>query len=669
MNTLHIFVISVNFQRLDKVSDKILSEIAIGNTPEVCQELRDKLGFKIEQIAVINKCNAVNIVVSYFGSYDESFIIGRISSSWDDVAPVGLADAFRYIKTYQDEAALKYLSECALGLNSITVGDSQVLAQVTSALIDADTYQQAGYRAFPQIATTIKRLAFDAKTTTELYSGSTSLERVATELFSKKSKGNANVLVLGAGRTGSLIIKILATESSNVTVSVSNRTLSRAEEISQKYPSVRSLDISDIKSARKASHIFIALPNTAETQNYIERLLKKLPVDTPIYDLSSPSIVSVIPELTSNRETYTVQNFSEIATSHSQARKSEVDKVRALITNQVADWSLQLSRDVAKSTINDIKKAAAGPLDASTLSILRVRSDMNKALRSFFDKKKFLEVTSPYIVGVSTDPPRVDKGDTFTVDWPDGGRAFLRQSNQLYKQMIVASGVEKIFEIGPFWRAEESTTYRHLLESTGLDVEFANPKDLSSVYTLAYESIIAADKAISASAGVTSPLLLPVSNKVPVLTYSECVELLRSKGHHINYGQDLGLISESQLGQIIRKERGSDALIITNYPDTIKKFYTKKRENGETETFDIIIDGWELVSGALRNTDREQIEKSMLLSGVNAKQYSFYLSLVDGAVPHGGYCLGLDRMVAKSLGIETVSAATAFPRTAETLIP
>jgi len=185
MNTLHIFVISVNFQRLDKVSDKILSEIAIGNTPEVCQELRDKLGFKIEQIAVINKCNAVNIVVSYFGSYDESFIIGRISSSWDDVAPVGLADAFRYIKTYQDEAALKYLSECALGLNSITVGDSQVLAQVTSALIDADTYQQAGYRAFPQIATTIKRLAFDAKTTTELYSGSTSLERVATELFSK----------------------------------------------------------------------------------------------------------------------------------------------------------------------------------------------------------------------------------------------------------------------------------------------------------------------------------------------------------------------------------------------------------------------------------------------------------------------------------------------------
>jgi glutamyl-tRNA reductase len=575
MNTLHIFVASVNFQRLDRTSDKVLNEIAIENTPEVCQELRQKLGFEIEQIAVINKCNAVSIVVSFFGDYDESFIIGRISSSWDDIAPVGLANAFRYVKTYQDEAAFKYLSECALGLNSVTVGDSQVLAQVTSALTDADEYQQDGYRAFPQIATTIKRLAFDAKTTTELYSGSTSLERVATELFSQKSKGGENVLVLGAGRTGSLIVKILATEFSDITVSISNRTQSRAEEISKKHPSVHTVKMSDLKLASKASHVFNALPNTAETQNYMKTLLKKLPAKTPVYDLSSPSIVASLPELTADRQTYTVQVFSEIAAKHSQARKSEVDKVRAIISNQVADWSRQLSRDVAKSTINNIKKTAAGPLDASTLSILRVRNDMNKTLRTFFDKKKFLEVTSPYIVGVSTDPPRVDKGNTFAVDWPDGGRAFLRQSNQLYKQMIVASGADKIFEIGPFWRAEESTTYRHLLESTGLDVEFANPKDLASIYTLAYESIIAADKSIAASAGVTSPLSLPPANKVPVLTYNECVELLRSKGHQMKYGQTWALSASLNLGRLSKKNGAQMRLLSQTIPIPLKSFIQK----------------------------------------------------------------------------------------------
>lgn len=163
--------------------------------------------------------------------------------------------------------------------------------------------------------------------------------------------------------------------------------------------------------------------------------------------------------------------------------------------------------------------------------------------------------------------------------------------------------------------------------------------------------------------------ILPEWELVPVLTYTEAVNILNSKGYYITFGEDLGLIGEAKLGQIIKKEHNSDAFVVKDYPDTIKKFYTKKKEGGTTETFDIIVSGWEFVSGAIRENDRSVIEKSMRLSSIDTTDYNFYLSIIDGSVPHGGFCLGIDRLIAKLLDLEMVSDAVVFPRTFKTLIP
>ena len=156
---------------------------------------------------------------------------------------------------------------------------------------------------------------------------------------------------------------------------------------------------------------------------------------------------------------------------------------------------------------------------------------------------------------------------------------------------------------------------------------------------------------------------------MPIITYAEAVNILNSKGCYITFGEDLGLIGEAKLGQIIKKEHNSDAFIVKDYPDSIKKFYTKKTKGGTTETFDIIISGWELVSGAIRETNRSVIENSMRLSGIDTTDYNFYLSIVDGSVSHGGFCLGIDRLIAKLLDLEMVSDAVVFPRTFKNLIP
>lgn len=100
-----------------------------------------------------------------------------------------------------------------------------------------------------------------------------------------------------------------------------------------------------------------------------------------------------------------------------------------------------------------------------------------------------------------------------------------------------------------------------------------------------------------------------------------------------------------------------------------EKFYTKNKQGGLTETFDIILDGWELVSGAIRQTDGDKIKRSMLLSGINANDYDFYISIIDGSIEHGGFCMGFDRLIAKILGKEMIADAVPFPGTYNKLIP
>lgn len=667
-NDFHIFIATIDFQRLDKLSNKLLNEVNIDNSENTLELVRNRLGFEVEQIAIVNKCNAVYLIISYFGDYEPSFIKGRVLSAWDETASLGLVNAYRYIKSYEGIGALTHLIESALGLNSIVTGDSQVLAQICDALHDADLLQQRGYRAFPILISQIKDFAHEAKTTSKLYMGNTSLERIAAEIVERDAGQVNKIVVLGAGRTGSLVVKILSSEY-GMKVLIANRTSGKRNELIAKYPGVRAIAYGNVKEVSKASHIVIAISSDQDTQRYISKILSGVNTKTLIIDLSSPSITGEIGNRGSER-LIGIEKLSSMASDKLASRKSEVNKVRSMIQKRLIGCVEIINKELAQYVIDKRKESIPVKLGDNALRLLKIRNDCNQTIRKSLRSKGFLEVVTPYIVGVSSDPPRVDKSRVFSLDWPDGGTAFLRQSNQLYKQMIVASGLDRIFEIGPFWRMEENTTYRHLLESIGLDVEFSNPTDISEVYGLAYTTILTVDKSIVKSAGMSKSLLeLPPISRVPVLTYRECIELLRSKGYDAKYGQDLGLIGESRLGQIIKKDRKSDALIIIDYPDTIKKFYTMRKENGETETFDIIIDGWELVSGALRNTNREQIEKSMRLSGVNVTDYSFYLSVVSNAIKHGGFCLGLDRAIAKSLGLEIISQTSAFPRTAEMLIP
>ncbi len=664
---IKIVCVSLNFQKLDDMALKALSNAYLSNDVEVISNFKQNVGFPIEQFSVIEKCNAVLLVFCYYDDLSSDFIHSRILDTWDKLSRGGIVGSLRHIKFFENIDAIKYLGECSVGLHSVTLGDSQVLSQMCDALQKASIIQSTN-PTFSVLVSWLKNLAEEVRLRTELFTGNISLERIAAEIISREIKKEEKVSLVGFGKSGKLIAKIL-NEELGYHLKIANRTASALNEIKKK-DNIEVIDLDNYTELLNSTCVILAVNSNDETQKYSLKLLEHFEKINSkpklLVDLASPPLI----KKGINTNVVTLEDLSVEANKNLNKRTSEVNKARDIVSKYYAVIAENLNREIGKIILNSQKTNVNCKLDNTKLNLFKIRNDSYKSIREYLDKLGFVEVTTPYIVGVSTDPPKVDKGGTIDVSWQGGVKAFLRQSNQLYKQMIVASGLQKIYEIGPFWRAETDQSYRHLQESIGLDIELSNPKNLEELYELAYSIILDVKIRIWKIYKIKNEnFILPHFNSVPIITYAEAVNILNSKGYHIIFGEDLGLVGEAKLGQIIKKERNSDAFIVKDYPDSIKKFYTKKTNGGTTETFDIIISGWELVSGAIRETNRSVIENSMRLSGIDITDYNFYLSIVDGSVSHGGFCLGIDRLIAKLLDLEMVSDAVVFPRTFKNLIP
>lgn len=657
------FCASITYQKLDERALSNLSSASIDNKSEDLKKLKDLLGFETESIAIIKKCNAIIIFLTYQEDFLSDFIRDRLLSSWDALSAGGILKLIREIRFHQGVEALKFLAECSVGIHSVTIGDSQVLTQITDGL---EAGIQDDKNLFRTLADWLRSVAENIRQNSLIFNGNTSVERVTCQKLIEKEPKVESILLIGYGRSGKLIGKILS-EEHKIRVDVMNRTQIDLSDIGEDFARfLRWLPITKEVDPNEYEGVIIALDHTAETESKIKEILSGFKDDVFIIDISTPSFVS----RGTSKKIMTISDISEYAQSNSLIRKNEVGKVKELIAKQIPQVIEIINRSVARAYINSQKRNTFKKLELEKIILASQRHRMYVEVREFLNSKNFIETTTPFIVGVSTDPPKVDAGGTINVQWVNDATAFLRQSNQMYKQILVASGIEKMYEIGPFWRKETHDSYRHLQESLGLDVEIRKPNDLAELYFLACEIITQTYEKVTHDLSLEKRLKFPKSNSdIPILSYHEAIKMLRDNGNSIAVGEDLGLVGEARLGQIIKKAYSSDVFIIKDYPDTIKKFYTKYKPIGLTETFDVIVDGWELVSGAIRETDGSKIRSSMMLSGINPADYEFYISIVDEAEEHGGFCLGLDRLMAKIISKEMVSDAVLFPRTYKQLIP
>jgi len=659
---------SLNFKKLDKNSLKVLKSASFVGPELVVEEFKKKLGFDIEQLSIIQKCNAVMIIIVYSQNISSDFLKNRIFDVWDKLSIDGVIDYLNQILFLEDESAIKYIAECAMGLNSVVAGDSQVFSQVNN-IIQISGQKQNNNPTLTILSSWLKIILKEVKEKTAIFYGNTSIERIAIKKLAFLIKKGSKVCVLGLGMSGSLLVKILL-EEYEYDLIVANKSENKVVDILLKYPNLKVVDLFDFRKIKGSDAIIFALDNNKETVEYFNKLKTQAILGHKqkiLIDLSTPSVCQK--QLLEKTEVVDIEDLSQEANKTINDRLSEVSKVRQIINKNFTLFLDKLRTEIGKIHLESQKFFASPRLSSQIVDVIKIRSKILASVRAYFYNLGFCEINTPFIVGVSTDPPKVDKGGAIEVVWPGGEQAFLRQSNQLYKQMVVVSGVDKVFEIGPFWRAESENTFRHLEESIGLDVEFSSPKSLKEVLLLSYSVIFEVFKDLKKDGLIGFNLSLFDPEKLPIITYGEAVDLLNKNGFPFKYGFDFGINGEARLGEIIKKRNQSDAFAITHYPSSIKKFYTKQSTSFLTETFDIILGGWELVSGALREVNRSRIEHSMKLSGINPIDYNFYLSIVDNAVEHGGFGLGIDRLTAKLLNIDLISDAVPFPRTFDRLIP
>ena len=303
----------------------------------------------------------------------------------------------------------------------------------------------------------------------------------------------------------------------------------------------------------------------------------------------------------------------------------------------------------------------------SQQSIFKVRNCVFNTTVDFFSRNGFTSVNTPKLTSAG-----VESGaEMFSLDY-FGNKAFLSQSPQIYKQMLVCSGFERVYEIGSIFRAENSNTTRHQTEFIGIDFEMAfvkNVDELMDFTELYIKEII--KKLQEECMGVLQEYKVnfKVPKEIPRIDINELKDFLKSKGKELSEDDDLDSESEMKVGNYIRGKYGSDFVFVTNYPWEARPFYHQKDGKG-TKSFDLLFKGVEIATGSMREHKYDLLKKQAEEKDVDLDTMEDYVLLFKcGAPPHGGCGLGLDRITQRVLNLENVREAVFLPRDPDRLRP
>ncbi len=298
-------------------------------------------------------------------------------------------------------------------------------------------------------------------------------------------------------------------------------------------------------------------------------------------------------------------------------------------------------------------------------SILKIRDSVLEAIREHWRRKGFYEYHSPTLIGM-----QAEGGATvFKVNY-FGKPLFLAQTWQLHAEPGIF-GLEKIFTIQPSFRAEKSKTSRHLTEYWHAEMEVAwedfdyLQDDAEQIVKHVISVVLKKNiKELEILERDVKKLEICVRKKFPRISYDEVLKILKEKKKiHIPWGKDLRTIEEDKLSELY-----DTPVIVTKYPKAVKAFYMKESPEDAKVVlgFDMIApEGYgEIVGASQREEDIEKLKENLKAQGEDPKKYEFYFDTRRyGSVPHGGYGMGVERLIAWICGLDTIKDAIAFPRT------
>eukprot|EP00347_Sterkiella_histriomuscorum_P010186 403377277 len=308
-------------------------------------------------------------------------------------------------------------------------------------------------------------------------------------------------------------------------------------------------------------------------------------------------------------------------------------------------------------------------------ALMRLQSAVGMLFREFLYTKDFIEIHSPKLIGGTSE----GGANVFRLNYFDQ-EACLAQSPQLYKQMVLCGDMQRVFEIGPVFRAEDSNTNRHLCEFTGLDIEMVFKEHYFEILDLLADLFVHIFQGLEERFGKELQSVKdqyhfePFKCKLPVvrLNFKEAVKMLDAAGYTQEPLQDLSTLNEQQLGRLVREQYDTDFYMLYGYPTNARPFYTMldPHDPNYTNSYDFFMRGEEITSGAQRIHESEFLAERATAHNIPVATIQDYIdSFKYGAPPHGGCGIGLERVVKLYCGIRNIRKCSLFPRDPKRLKP
>ncbi len=302
-------------------------------------------------------------------------------------------------------------------------------------------------------------------------------------------------------------------------------------------------------------------------------------------------------------------------------------------------------------------------------AIFKIESSLVAGMEEWLRDNGFLRVFTPAIIGAASESgAEVFKVQYFNRD------AYLRQDPQLHRQLTILGGFERIYDLGVNWRAELSHTPRHLSEFRSMAVELAFIENEQDTMRIEEELIKAGIRKIIEEREKELELLgielsLP-RTPFPELRFPQIYEILEEMGKEIEYGEDYDTESEKLLWEYVKQEYNTDFFFVNRFPFKAKPFYVMREDDLWARSVDLLYKGLELSSGGQREHRYDVLISQIMEKGLNPKNLEWFTRFFSyGAPPHGGFAIGIERLIMKLLDLDNIKEAALFPRDPERVLP
>lgn len=302
-------------------------------------------------------------------------------------------------------------------------------------------------------------------------------------------------------------------------------------------------------------------------------------------------------------------------------------------------------------------------------SIFKIQNIIVQSFREFLIEKGFTEIFTPKIVSEGAEGGT----ELFKIKYFEK-TAYLAQSPQFYKQMMVGAGFERVFEVAHVYRAEEHNTSRHLNEYVSMDLEFGFIENEYDIMDLEEELIKYILNSVEGKGIKYLELLkakLPkIHEDIPKIELKEAIKIIENKYNKKGLEGDLDPEAEKLICKYAREELGCDFIFITNYPRKKRPMYTMPLGEEGTRSFDLLFRGVEITSGGQRIHNYNMLISSMKEKGLNPNDYEGYIEIFKYGMPkHGGLGIGLERLTVQLLNLSNIREASLIPRDRTRITP